>query len=154
MRTVIIYSSKHHGNTKKVCTRLEEQCNVTLVEASEVSDRFAWSDYDLIGFASGIAYKKFYEPVNRAADQIPAGKKVFFIYTCAANDHDFSEHIKGIVTNRGSECIGTYGCKGFNTFGPLKLIGGMNKKNPTEDELAAAVDFYRSIESALEKKQE
>ncbi|MCR4655324.1 MAG: flavodoxin [Lachnospiraceae bacterium] len=147
MKTVIIYASKHHGNTKKVCERLADQCNVTLVEASDVSDSFPWDDYDLIGFASGIAFKKFYEPVNNAAGLIPAGKKAFYIYTCAANDQDFSENIRGIVESRGAKSIGTYGCKGFNTFGPLKLIGGMNKKNPTEDELAAAVQFYRSIES-------
>ncbi len=147
MKTVIIYASKHHGNTKKVCERLADQCNVTLVEASEVSDSFPWDDYELIGFASGIAFKKFYEPVNNAAGLIPAGKKAFYIYTCAANDQDFSENIRGIVESRGAKSIGTYGCKGFNTFGPLKLIGGMNKKNPTEDELAAAVQFYRSIES-------
>ena len=147
MKTVIIYASKHHGNTKKVCERLADQCNVTLVEASEVSDSFPWDDYDLIGFASGIAFKKFYEPVNNAAGLISAGKKAFYIYTCAANDQDFSENIRGIVESRGAKSIGTYGCKGFNTFGPLKLIGGMNKKNPTEDELAAAFQFYRSIES-------
>lgn len=145
MTTVIIYSSKHHGNTKKVCDRIASECNVTLVEASEVSDRFPWEDYDLVGFASGIAFKKFYEPVNNAAAMIPAEKRAFFIYTCAANDQDFSTNIRGIVESRGAKCIGTYGCKGYNTFGPLKLIGGMNKKNPTEEELASAVDFYRSI---------
>ena len=147
MKTVIIYASKHHGNTKKVCDRLASDRNITLVEASEVSDSFPWADYDLIGFASGIAFKKFYEPVNKAARQIPAGKKVFYIYTCAANNQDFSSNIRGIVESRGAESVGTYGCKGFNTYGPLKLIGGMNKKNPTEDELAAAVDFYRAIEN-------
>jgi flavodoxin len=148
MKTVIIYGSKHHGNTKKVCDRIAADCNVTLIDASEVTDAFAWEEYDLIGFASGIAFKKFYEPVNNAAGMLPAGKKVFFIYTCAVNDQDFAQNIKGIVESRGSECIGTYGCRGFNTYGPLKLIGGMNKKNPTEDELTAAVDFYRAIENA------
>lgn len=145
MRTVIIYASKHHGNTKKVCDRLAEECQVTLVEASEVSGSFPWADYDLVGFASGIAYKKFYTAVNEAAGQIPSGKRVFFVYTCAKNDQDFSENIRGIVESRGSECVGSYGCRGFNTYGPLKLIGGMNKKNPTEDELAGAVGFYRSL---------
>ena len=149
MKTVIIYASKHHGNTKKVCDRLASDCNVTLIEASQISDPFSWAEYDLVCFASGIAFKKFYEPVNKAAEQIPAGKKVFFIYTCAANDQDFSAHIRNIVKSRGCECVGTYGCKGFNTFGPLKLIGGMNKKNPTEEELAAAVDFYRAIEDGI-----
>ena len=151
MKTVVIYASKHHGNTKKVCDRLASDCSVTLLEASQISDGFAWDDYDLIGFASGIAFKKFYEPVNNAAQLIPAGKKVFFIYTCAANDQDFAEHIRSIVESRGSECVGTYGCKGYNTFGPLKLVGGMNKKNPTEDELKDAVEFYRSLESNVTK---
>ena len=71
MKTVIIYGSKHHGNTKKVCERIAAECGVTLINATEVTKEFDFQDYDLIGFASGIAFKKFYEPVNAAAAMLP-----------------------------------------------------------------------------------
>lgn len=145
MNSVIIYESRHHGNTKKVCDRIACKCGVKLVEAENVTDNFEWQDYGIIGFASGIAYKKFYENVNRAAEMMPAGKKVFFVYTCAKNNRDFSKDIQNTVLQKGCECLGSYGCKGFNTYGPLKLIGGMNRQNPTEEELQNAVEFVKKI---------
>ena len=151
MKTLIIYESKHHGNTKKVCDRIASECGAVLVRSGIVDPNFNWEDYDLIGFASGIAYSKFYDSVNRAAEQIPKGKKAFFIYTCAKNDKDFSAGIKKIVADRGAECLGSYGCRGFNTYGPLKLIGGMNKSNPNEDELKEAVDFVKKLKADHEK---
>lgn len=151
MKTVIIYESKHHGNTKKVCDRVAAECQVELIEAGSVGADFKWEDYDLVGFASGIAYSKFYDSVSRVAEQIPEGKWVFFIYTCAKNDKDFAAKIKKVVEERGAKCLGTYGCRGFNTYGPLKLIGGMNKSNPNEDELKAAVEFVKKVEETYEK---
>ncbi len=151
MKTAIIYESKHHGNTKKVCDRIAEECGVSLVKAGGVDGGFNWEDYDLVGFASGIAYSRFYDPVTRAAELIPGGKKVFFIYTCAKNDKDFSAGIREAAKRRGAVCLGSYGCRGYNTYGPLKLIGGMNKNNPNEDELKEAVEFVRGLEADHEE---
>lgn len=150
MNTVIIYESKHHGNTKKVCERISEVCGVTLVEAHSVTDVFPWERYELVGFASGLLYGKFYEQVNLAAQKLPQGKPVFFLYTCAGNSKDFSSDIQSIAGRRRAVWLGSFGCKGFNTYGPLRLIGGMNRANPTEDELQAAVEFYRGVEAKLE----
>ncbi|MCR4907469.1 MAG: flavodoxin [Lachnospiraceae bacterium] len=151
MKTAIIYESKHHGNTKKICDRIAKECGTVLVEAASVDENFNWKDYDLIGFASGIAYSRFYDHVTRAAGLIPHGKKVFFIYTCAKNDKDFAAGIKKTAADRGAVCLGSYGCRGYNTYGPLKLIGGMNRNNPNEDELQAAVDFVKKLEANHEE---
>ena len=150
MKTLIIYESKHHGNTKKVCDRIQSELGAELVEAGSVNENFNWEGYDLIGFASGIAYSRFYDGVVRVAQMVPKGMKVFFIYTCAKNEKDFSAGIRKIVSERGADCLGSYGCRGYNTYGPLKLIGGMNKSNPSEDELKGAVDFVKNLEVLYE----
>ena len=77
MKTVIIYESKHHGNTKKVCDRIASECGTVLVEAGNVDEDFNWEDYELVGFASGIAYSRFYDGVVRAAQMIPKGRRYF-----------------------------------------------------------------------------
>ena len=41
--------------------------------------------------------------------------------------------------------LGEYGCLGFNTYGPFKLIGGLAKGHPTKEELEGAVRFYQSL---------
>jgi hypothetical protein len=33
----------------------------------------------------------------------------------------------------------------FDTFGPFKLIGGLKKGHPTEEEIQGAVDFYNGL---------
>ena len=44
-----------------------------------------------------------------------------------------------------SKEIGEYHCQGFDTFGPFKLLGGIAKGHPTEEETAAAVSFYAGL---------
>ena len=33
MKTVIVYASVHHGNTKKLMEKIAEECNVDLIDA-------------------------------------------------------------------------------------------------------------------------
>ena len=41
--------------------------------------------------------------------------------------------------------LGRFQCKGYDTFGPFKFVGGIQKGHPTEDEIAEAVEFYRNL---------
>lgn len=104
-----------------------------------------FSKYDLIGFASGIDFSRFYDNVTAYAEKLPYGKKVFFLYTCASNRKDFSEDIRQKAEACGAIPVGTYGCKGYNTYGPWKLIGGMNRKHPNLDEIQEAINFVGSL---------
>ena len=53
---------------------------------------------------------------------------------------------KKITDARNCECLGTYFCKGFDTFGPFKLIGGINKNRPDQSDIDGAVKFYKGIQ--------
>lgn len=57
----------------------------------------------------------------------------------------FTNSIREIVTKKDAEVLGEYGCKGYNTYGPWKVIGGMNKKHPTEEEILLAVEFFENL---------
>lgn len=57
MKSVIIYASTHHGNTKKVVEAISKECGVDLVDATKVPEKDL-SGYDAIGFASGIYASK------------------------------------------------------------------------------------------------
>ena len=45
----------------------------------------------------------------------------------------------------GKICMGIFGCKGFDTFDPLKLIGGLNKNRANEKDFKNAIDFLKKI---------
>lgn len=85
MKTAIIYYSKHHGNTKKVLDAIAAKCELTLIDATVTRD-VDLSEYDLVGFASGIYYGKFHDSVvTFAQNNLPKGKKVFLVATYGAS---------------------------------------------------------------------
>lgn len=147
MKTAIIYYSKHHGNTKKLIDRIAENENVELID---VLDKEAatvdLAQYDRIGFASGIYYSKFHRTLLKfAQERLPENKETFFIYTYGAKKNGYTKAISAAVAAHGAKVLGEYGCFGFNTFGPFKLIGGMAKGHPNADELEGAVRFYEEV---------
>lgn len=145
MKTAIIYYSKHNNNTKKVIDAIAKNNDITLIDASKTAVEDL-SGYDLIGFASGIYYSKFHQSVLKFAENnLPPKKKVFFIYTCGANKDSYTKAIRKIAAQKSADIAGEYGCLGFDTFGPFKLIGGIAKGHPDKSELEGAAEFYNNI---------
>ena len=144
-KTVIIYASTHHGNTRKLIEVISEKYQIDIIDAIE--QKFAnLSEYDLIGFASGIDFGKFYDAVEQfLKDNLPENKAVFFMYTCARDDKDFTYTMRTEALKRHALLLGEYGCRGYNTYGAWKVIGGMNKHHPTKKELDGAVQFYELL---------
>ena len=144
-KAVIIYASTHHGSTQKLAEAIASQYDIDLVDATK-RQTADLSEYDLIGFASGIDFGKFYESVEQFLDNnLPENKRVFFLYTCARVSNRFTETIKTAVHKKNAIILGEYGCRGFNTYGPWKMIGGMNKGHPSAKEIQDALLFTESI---------
>lgn len=145
MKTVIIFASTHHGNTKKVVDAISKECEVELVDATKVHEKDL-REYDLIGFASGIFFTKFSDQVlNFARVNLPVNKNVFFIATAGNPMKGNFNSIAEVVKDKKCNEVGRFQCKGFDTYGPFKLFGGIQKGHPDETELKAAVDFYKGI---------
>ncbi len=145
MKSIIIYASTHHGNTQKVVNTIAKECDVELVDATKVREKDL-REYDLIGFASGIFYSKFATPVlNFANVNLPMNKDVFFIATAGNPMKGNFNSISAIAKEKHANERGRYQCKGFDTYGPFKLIGGIQKGHPDENELKEAVDFYKGL---------
>lgn len=145
MRTAIVYYSEHHGNTKRLLDAIAEQSDITLVEASGCL-QMDLSEFDLIGFASGIYYSKFHDTVLQFAEKnLPHKKKVFILYTYGVKRSSYADAIKNIIDLNDGDLLGTYYCPGFDTFGPFKLIGGIAKGRPNSDDVAGAVKFFQEI---------
>lgn len=145
MKTAIIYYSKHHGNTKKLLEEIGKKNDVTLIDVSNPISTDL-SDYDRIGFASGIYYSKFHKRLLAYADtNMPENKECFFIYTYGAEKKGYTNAISDVVNKHNAKILGEFGCLGFNTFGPFRLIGGIAKGHPDKDDIEKAIDFYSSL---------
>ena len=144
-KIAIVYASQHHGNTRRLVERIAEQRNIQLFDAEDCR-KADLSEFELIGFASGIDFGRFYDPVIRfLKENLPEGKKVFFLYTCARVNSRFTDTIAEAAAGKNAVCLGAYGCRGYNTYGPWKLIGGMNKHHPDAAEILAAVRFVDAL---------
>ena len=143
MRKAIVYTSVHHGNTEKLVKRIAEECQVDLIDAIKQMNADL-NDYDMIGFASGIYYSKFHQSILKFSEEnLSADKKVFLICTYGGSANFKS--IEQILNKKHASVVGKFGCKGYDTFGPFKLVGGIAKGHPDEEDMKNAVDFVKGL---------
>ena len=146
MSTAIIYYSRHHENTKKLVDAIKV-ANPEIKTIDFTENRVVdLSQYTHIGIASGIYFGKFNKELTEYIKKnLLHVKKVFGIFTCGNYSDKYAKEIKAIAEEKRCKWLGEYGCKGFDTFGPFKLVGGIQKGHPTEEEIQGAVDFYSHL---------
>lgn len=143
MKIAICYYSKHHGNTKTVLDALVLNNEITLIDIL-LDQTPNLSQYDIIGFASGIYFSKFSDSIIKYVEKyLPDGKNVFFIYTCGSNIRkEYTKNISDAAKKKNAHIIDEYGCRGFDTFGPFKLVGGIAKGHPSTTDIENAKLFF------------
>ena len=146
MKTAICYYSEHHGNTKLLLDAIQEKDpEVVLIDCTKKQE-VDMLGYDRIGFASGIYYGSFAKQLLSFAQiNLLDKKEVFFLFTCGSMSSSYTNRIREIAKAKEARILGEYGCFGFDTFGPFKIVGGIKKGHPTDEEIEQAVDFYRNL---------
>ena len=74
---------------------------------------------------------------------LPDHKKVKL--NCTYDGSENYKSIEQILDKKRSKVIGKFGCKGYDTFGPFKLVGGIAKGHPDEDDIKNAVEFVTRL---------
>ena len=147
MKTAICYYSRHHGNTRKVLEAMAGEGNVDLINVT-TRQVVRLEEYDCIGFASGVYFGKVHDGVLAFARQfLPQGKPVFFVCTYGGAKGTGVKALSEIAEAKGCPVLGEFGCKGYDTFGPFKLVGGIAKGHPDARDLEDARSFYREIQT-------
>ena len=145
MNTAICYYSRHHGNTRKVLEAMAWDGETELIDVT-ARQAVRLEGYDCIGFASGIYGFDVQKAVVEFARQyLPQGKPVFFVYTYGGARGNGARALAEIAQEKGCTVLGEFSCKGYDTFGPFKLVGGISKGRPNEEDLEQARKFYREI---------
>ena len=120
------------------------------IDLIDVTSRMAarLPQYDRIGFASGIYYSKFHDTVVHYATQyLPEGKETFFVCThgSTACPEKYYAAITEAVKAKNCPILGTFSCRGYDTFGPFKLIGGMANSQYIVDLIRDRVEFIAPV---------
>ena len=151
MKTVICYYSRHHGNTRKVLEAMAEEGAVDLVDVT-TRQTVRLEEYDCIGFASGIyGFEVQKAVVDFARQYLPQGKPVFFVYTYGGAKGSGAKALEEIAREKGCPVLGEFSCKGYDTFGPFKLVGGIAKGHPNARDLERARKFFQSLKETYDR---
>ncbi len=152
MKTLIISFSYHHKNTDKIAFVFAKAFEAEVKAPSEV-DPNSLPDYDIIGFGSGISFGRHYKDLLEFADKLPTvTKQQAFIFSTsgqANNGPKFHKKLRETLQSRGFNIVGEFNCTGFDTYGALKIFGGIQKGHPDEDDIKQAEDFALSLKQSL-----
>lgn len=145
MKALIVYVSVEHGNTEKVAKAMAEAIGAETRKAEDF-DPNTISEYDVIGFGSGIFHGKFHPALLQLVDDLPQLKaRAFIISTGGKGDQKQHPQLKERLQSKGLEVLEGFSCKAWDTYGPFKLTGGINKGRPNEEDLKKAREFAEAL---------
>lgn len=151
MKTLIICESYHHGNTKKIADAMADVMHADVKKSGEVEAKTI-EGYDLIGFGSGIYMGKSHKNLLKLADSLPKIEKRAFIFSTAGGaNENMKDHkaLKEKLEAKGFRIVDEFSCRGFDTFGPLFIIGGLNKGKPDEKDVENAKQFAMKLNTSM-----
>ena len=150
VRSVIICKSVHRQNTAKVARAIADVMHAEVVSPEDFPHA-SLERYDVVGFGSGIYYgvihPALWDWVRRLRTD-GQGRRSAFVFTTAGLPvlwRVWHGPLKADLTRTGFDIIGEFNCGGFDTWGPLWLTGGINRRHPSPQDLDRAAAFARDV---------
>lgn len=143
MKTAIIHVSIHHHNTQAVAQAMGEAIAARVMTVNEAkADQLA--EYDLVGFGSGIFFSSHHRALLRFfREQSTLPDRVFLFSTAGLPWLGWIWHrtLRQLARSRGIEVLGEACYPGWDTVGPLRWIGGIQRGHPNAHDLERARQF-------------
>lgn len=149
MSTLIVCRSWSHGNTAKVARAMAGMLGAEVIEPWAIEPRRV-AEYDLVGFGSGIYALSFDHELRHfvASIRVAHDASAFVFATAGFGrviERPFRERFATLVEAAGYRIVGSFCCPGFDTWLPLRLVGGLNKGRPNEADLERARKFAHDL---------
>jgi len=149
MKALIVCVSVSNGNTKRVARAMAEVLGADVVEPEDV-DVHRIADYDLVGFGSGIYAMAFHRRLRGLVRRLPTveGRRAFVFSTSGSREPPmwrYTAHLEGDLARKGYDVVGSFSCRGYDTWLPLRLIGGLNRGRPNDVDLERARAFAAGL---------
>ena len=152
-KALLVYKSVHHQNTAKVANEIAGMLGAECASPVECPySRLA--GYDLLGIGSGIYYGRPHDELLQWVRGLPdeyARALPVFIFTTSGLPFlatFWHRPLKQALAGKGYEVTGEFACRGFDTWGPLWLTGGLNWRHPNERDLQRAREFAGRVAHA------
>ena len=146
-KIIIFYYSYSTMSTEKIVKGIQASypnIEIWLLPSEEKNDI---SNYDFIGFASGIYAWDFGKPIYQKIEKLIGleGKKCFSICTSTTGSEKYTLYPKEAIEKKGGKFIRGWGCQGKANFFPLNVFGGVHKEKPDENDIKSATDFLKKL---------
>jgi hypothetical protein len=142
---------------EKIAEAMAGVLGVTVLEPEAV-DTAAIADFDLVGFGSGIFGMAFHRRLHDFVRELPRveGGRAFVFATRGGpklTSWLYTRPMERRLRAKSFEVLGTFSCPGFDTWLPLRFIGGLNKGRPNAGDLDAARAFAASLVERTEQSR-
>jgi flavodoxin len=154
MKTLIVFVSVEHGNTRKIVDAMAEVLDATIKEPEEIDDIQVLSEYDLIGFGAGIYYGFHHKRLRKFIKDLPIhnSQKAFLVTTNGVRSKLYMKmlnininSLKKQLQRKGFDIVGDFSCGGISDWAFFKLIGGISKGRPNLNDLERAKKFANDL---------
>ena len=153
MKTLIVCTSVSHGNTARVAAAMGGVLDASIVTPNEV-DLVDLADADLVGFGSGVFNMDLHPQLRDFVASLPRrrGGFAFVFATSGLPEPPFRRYLgrfANTLQDRGFEVLDTFSCRGYDTWWPFKIVGGIRKTHPDETDLQSARQFAQQLRIRL-----
>lgn len=147
MRSAIICESVHHGNTRRIADAMAEELSARVYTVADAAT-LDGGTLDCVGIGSGIYFGRHHRQLRDFVDQWPLpAARVFIFSTAGLPFLHFFQHssLRRRLRKRGCQVIAEFCCRGWDTVGPLWLMGGINRRRPSAADLQRARRFAQGL---------
>jgi flavodoxin len=144
MKTIIVYSSKHHMNTEKVALAIAGELKAEARKVTEVKPADL-DGFELIGLGSGINGFDVHPEMHALVESLgeAKGRKTFLFSTCASRKV-WTGKLREKLVAKGFPVLDEFCCAGLWTPGLIQV----RKGHPSADDIDAARAFARKLPSS------
>ena len=150
-RAAIVCCSMHRGNTRHVAETIASVLNADLFDAGSVTPH-ELADYAGVGFGSGIYYGRHHSVLLSLAQATEGNGRSAFLFSTAGLPFlagIWHRPLRRRLQRSGWQIRAEFTCPGWDSWGPLRLIGGLNRRRPDERDLHQARAFAHSLHHSV-----
>jgi flavodoxin len=150
---VIVCTSVHHGNSRKVADAMALALGGRVLEPGDEAYEAA-QDGALLGLGSGVFFGSHHKSLLAFARSLPQKTRgSAFLFSTSGTGYripqlvgiDYHRKLRHILECKGYTIAGEFSCKGFDTYGPWGTFGGAARGHPDPTDLDKARSFALSL---------
>ncbi len=153
-RPLVICTSVHHHNTAAVARSIADELRADVL-APEQAPATRLAGRGLVGFGSGVYYGTLHPSLFawlRGLPDVRTATIPAFVFSTSGLPflaRIWHAPLRRLLARKGFRVVGEFTCRGFDTWGPLWIAGGLNRRHPDGRDLARAREFARRMAAAV-----